>query len=174
MIIVYMGVAYTRGGGYFPHGEFLNVSQPAVGAQTNNRAEVSAVRAAIQRVPVSQDPCLYSDAWCVDVSSNLHVYEHRGWMAQGKKPVRHHDVWEDIYQMCRARIAHISMTHVYGHNKLVYNEEADTLAKAGAAMLKVHRPRRVKDMPQGSPQATRRKQTRAWESRNMQQCRCRR
>ena len=93
-------------------------------------------------------------------------------MAQGKKPVRHHDVWEDIYQICRASIAHISMTHVYGHNKRVYNEEADTLAKAGAAMSKVHRPGRVRDMPKGSLEATRRKQARAGESRNMQQCRC--
>ena len=58
-----------------------------------------------------------------------------------------------------SRTAHISITHVYGHNSLVYNEEVDTLAKAGVAMLKVHRPRRVKDMPQGSPVATRRKQT---------------
>ena len=52
------------------------------------------------------------------------------------------------------------MTHVYGHNRLVYNEEVDALAKAGAAMSKVHKPRRVRDMPQGSPEATRRKQTR--------------
>ena len=85
-------------GVYFPHGEFLNVSQPVVGVQTNNRAEVSAVRVALQRVPESEDLCLYSDSkWCVDIFSNLRVYTHRGWMAQGKKPVRHHDVWEDIY-----------------------------------------------------------------------------
>ena len=84
-------------------------------------------------------------------------------MAQGKKPVRHHDMWEDIYQICQARIARMLMTHVYGRNRLVYNEEADTLAKAGAAMSKVHRPRRVRGMPQGSPEATRRKQTRGRE-----------
>ena len=119
------------------------------------------MRAAIQRVPDSQDPCLYSDSkWCVDIFSNLRLCNHRGWMVQGKKPVRHHDVWEDIYQMCQAKTSRISMTHVYGHNRLVYNEEADTLAKAGAAMSKVHRPSRVKNMPQGSPVSTRRKQTR--------------
>ena len=68
-------------------------------------------------------------------------------MAPCKKPVRHYDVWEDIYHMCYARTAHISMRHVCGHNRLVYIEEADALAKAGAAMSKVHKPRRVRDMP---------------------------
>ena len=65
-----------------------------------------------------------------------------------------------MYQISQAKTAHISMTHVYGHGRLVYNEEADTLAKAGAAMPKVHRPRRVRHMPQGNPLATRRKQIR--------------
>ena len=149
-------------GVYFPHGEFLNVSQPVVGAQTNNRAEVSAVRAAIQRVP--EFLCLYSDSkWCVDIFSNLCMYKCRGWMAQGKKPVRHHDIWEQIYRLYQGRTAPISVTQVYGHDRLVYNEEADALAKAGAALSKVHRPRRVRDMPKGRPEATRRKQTRGRE-----------
>ena len=52
------------------------------------------------------------------------------------------------------------MIHVYKHNKLVYNEEVDGPAKAGAALSKVHRPRRVKGMTRGSPKATRQKQTR--------------
>ena len=74
------------------------VSQPVVGAQANNRAEVSAARAAMQRVPRSRE--LYSDSkWCVDIFSNLHMYKRRGWMAQGKKSVRHHDIWEDIYKI---------------------------------------------------------------------------
>ena len=105
-------------------------------------------------------PCLFRDSkWCVNIFSNLRGYKHRGWMAQGKKPVRHHDVWEDIYQMCQASTAHISMTHVYGHKKRVYNEKWAPRQR-GAAMTKVHRPRRVKDMPQVSPVATRRKRTR--------------
>ena len=46
--------------------------------------------------------------------------------------------------MCQGRTAPISMTHVYGHKRLVYNEEADALAKVGAALSKVHKPRRVR------------------------------
>ena len=146
---------------YFPHREFPNVSKPVVGAQTNNRVEVSAVRAAIQLVSDTQELCSYSDSkWFVDIFSNLCTYKRRGWMAQGKKPVRHHDIWEEIYRMCQGRTTPISMTHVYGHNKLVYNVEADALAKAGAALSKVHKPRRVRDMPQVNGEATRRKHTR--------------
>ena len=58
-------------------------------------------------------------------------------MAQGKKAVRHH-VWEDILRLLQGRTLPVSMAHVYGHNKLVYNNDADDLAKARAARSKVH------------------------------------
>ena len=160
-------------GVYFPHGDFPNVSQPVVGAQSNNRAEVSAVRAAIQRVPESQDLCLYSDSkWCVDIFSNLRVYKHRGWMVQGKKPVRRYDMWEDIYHMCQAKTTHISMTQVYGHKRLLYNEEAETLAKAGAAMSKVHRPRLSGTFHMAVQCPPNENRPGVGESRDRRRCRC--
>ena len=55
----------------------------------------------------------------------------------------------------------MSMTHVYGHNRLVYNEEADALAKAGATLSKEHKPRGVRDMPRGNGEATRQKRMRS-------------
>ena len=61
------------------------------------------------------------------------MYKRGGWMAQGNKLVRHHDIREEIYHMGQGRTTPISMTHVYGHNRLVYNE-ADTLAKVGVAL----------------------------------------
>ena len=69
-------------------------------------------------------------------------------------------IYEEIYHMCQGRRTPISMTHIYGHNWLVYNEEADALAKAGAALSKVHKLRRVRDIPQERGEASRRKQTR--------------
>ena len=103
----------------------------------------------MRTVPVFQELCLYNDSkWCVDIFSNLQLYKRRGWMTQGKQPLRHHDILEDVYQLYQARRAPMSVTHVYGHNRLVYNEEADTLAKAGAARSKVHRQRCVRDTPQ--------------------------
>ena len=79
------------------------------------------------------------DYWCVDIFNNLQVYKRRGWMAKGKQLVRHHDIWEDIYQLLQARAAIVSITHLYGHNKLIFNEAADALARAGAAKSTVYR-----------------------------------
>ena len=78
-------------GVYFPHAEYDSISEPVVGPQTNNRAEVSAVKAGTRAVRNTQELCLYSDSkWCVDIFNNLQLYKRRAWMAQGKKPVRHH------------------------------------------------------------------------------------
>ena len=147
---------------YFPHWEYGNISEPVVGPQTNNRAEVSAVRLGIHAVRNTQELCLYSDSkWCVDIFNNLQLYKRRAWMAQGKKPVKHHDVWEDILVLLHNRTAPVSMTHVYGHNKLIYNEATDALAKAGAARSTMHRVARPRGPAGGEPQATRQKLMRA-------------
>ena len=48
----------------------------------------------------TQELCLYGDSkWCVDIFNNLQLHNRCAWMAQGKKPVRHQDVWEEILQL---------------------------------------------------------------------------
>ena len=115
-------------------------------------AEVSAARTAICAVRSSQELCLYSDSkWCVDILNNLRSYKHRGWMAKGKNPVYHHNVWEEVYQLLECRTAPVSMAHVYGHNRIMYNDAVDALAKAGAAKSKVHKIVRPKVAPDDAP-----------------------
>ena len=110
----------------------------------------------------TQELCLYNDSKrCVDIFNNMQLYKRRAWMAKGKKPVRHHDVWEEILLLSRHRRMPVSMTHVYGHNKLVYNDAADDLAKGGAARSTVHRILWPKGPPEGEPRATRQKHMRA-------------
>ena len=139
-----------------PHHSHL---QPVVGPQTNNRAAVSAVTARIRAVRNTQELCLYSDSkWCVDIFSNLQLYERRNWVAKGKQPVRRHDIWEDIYQSLQSKTALVSMTHVYGHNKLVYNNAAD--ARAKSTVHKTSRPRGPTD---DGPRVRRQKHTRTQE-----------
>ena len=137
------------------------MSRPVVGPQTNNRAEVSAVRAALSAVRGDQELCMYSDSkWCADIFENLELYKRREWVTQGKKLVRHHDIWEEVLSIIRSRTAPLAVTHVYGHNKIVYNEAADELAKAGAAQSKVHRPVRPRMALDDGPQCRRPKETR--------------
>ena len=93
--------------------------------------------------------------------NNLRLYKRRGWMAKGKKPMRHHDIWEEVYQSLEFRTAPLLMTHVYGHNKNVYNDAADALARAGAAKSKVHRTVRPKVAPGDGLRVRRQKQTRS-------------
>ena len=54
----------------------------------------------------------------------------------------------------------MSVTYLYGHNKLVYNEAADTLPKAGAAKSTVHKTVRPRGPMDDGPTARRQKRTR--------------
>ena len=109
----------------------------------------------------TQEPCLYSDSkWCVDIFNNLQLYKRRGWIAKGKEPVRHHDIWEDIYQLLQTRAATESVTHVYGHNKLMYNEAADAPARVGAGKSTVRRAVRPMGPTDEGPRARRQKRIR--------------
>ena len=70
---------------FFAHAKYGHISEPVMSPQPNNRVEVSAVGAGIRAVRNSEELCLYSDSkWCVDMFSNLQLYERRGWMAKGK------------------------------------------------------------------------------------------
>ena len=54
----------------------------------------------------------------------------------------------------------MSVTHVCGHNKLVYNEAADALARAGAAKSTVCKAVRPRELTDDGPRARRQKHTR--------------
>ena len=51
------------------------------------------------------------------------------------------------------------MTHVYGHNKLVYNDVADAVARAGAAKLSLHKTPRPRGPSGDGPRVRRQKHT---------------
>ena len=80
-------------------------------------------------------------------------------MTKGKKLVWHHDIWEEVLWIIRS-IPPVTVMHVYGRNKIVYNEAADELAKAGAAQSKIHRPVRPRRAPDDGPRGGRQKHTR--------------
>ena len=54
----------------------------------------------------------------------------------------------------------MSVTHVYGHSKLVYNEAANALSRAGAAKSMVHRTVRPRGPTDDGSRARRQKHTR--------------
>ena len=130
-------------GVYFPHDEYDNISEPVVGPQTSNKAEVSVVSAGTRAVRNTEELCLYSDSkWCVDSFNNLQLYKRRAWMAQAKKPVRHQDVWEEIFQLLQGRKApmKVSMIHVYGHNITTLHITCARLGQQGPRYIGHHSP----------------------------------
>ena len=54
----------------------------------------------------------------------------------------------------------VTVTHIYGHNKILYNDAVDELAKLGAAQSKIHRPVRPKRALDDGPRGGRQKCTR--------------
>ena len=109
----------------------------------------------------SQEMRLCSDfKWCVGIFGNLQLYKRQGWVAKGKHPVRHHDIWEDVCQLLQCRTTPMSMTHVYGHNKPVYNDAVDALARAGAAKSSVHKTPRPMGPSEDGRRARRQNHTR--------------
>ena len=109
----------------------------------------------------TQELCVYRDSkLCVDIFNNVQLYKRCGWMAKGKQLVRHHGLWEDIYQLLQARAATMSVTHVYGHNKLIYNKVADAPARARAAKSTVHRTVRPRGPTDEGQRARRQKRIR--------------
>ena len=98
------------------------------------------MRAAPQTVHIDKDIRLYGDfKWCVDVVKNIEQYMHRKRFTKGNQPIPHYNMREDIYAMVTMRRVSFEVTHVYGHNLVPLNKEADKLAKAGAQMSVVHK-----------------------------------
>ena len=81
-------------------------------------------------------------------------------MTKGKKPVRHHDILEEVLSILRMRSVPVTVMHENGHNQNVYNDAADELAKAGVAWSKVHRPVWPRKAPDDGPRGRKSKQTR--------------
>ena len=63
------------------------------------------VRVALQTAHSDMDIVLYSDSkWCVDMLKNIEQYTGRKWTTKGKRAIKNHDIWEDIYAMITMKL----------------------------------------------------------------------
>jgi ribonuclease HI len=118
-----------------------NLAARLSGRQTNQRAELTAVRRALAIIPLSANARIYSDSHysikCV--TEWFQNWEARGWVTTGKKPVENRDIIEEILTLIREREQAGGATAfewVKGHGGDEGNEGADRLAVRGAAMAK--------------------------------------
>lgn len=96
---------------------------------TNNRMELMAVIAALERLTRPCKVTLYSDSqYVVDSISKRWVYswQRNGWRKSDKKPALNVDLWRRLLPLLEEH--EVEFKWVRGHNNNVENERCDVLA----------------------------------------------
>ena len=114
-----------------------NLAEPLLGKQTNNRAELTALKRALSIAPMNRTVCIHTDSqYSIDcVTKWFPGWEKRGWKNAQGKDVENKDVIQEILNIiddrhrCRSKT---TFEKVKGHAGFPENEEADRLAVAGA------------------------------------------
>lgn len=125
-------------GVFFSKGDERNVSASLPGtAQTNQRAELAAAIAALERVADDAAVEIRSDSRYVveGVGAWLPQWRRNGFVSSKRTPVANVDLWLRIDRLLaeRRRLQRAtSFVHVRAHRGVDGNEQADQLAVAGA------------------------------------------
>lgn len=123
-----------------------NVAEALPGArQTNQRAELTALKRALDITPLHRAVRIFSDsAYAIKCVTEWFVAWRRSdWKTSSKKPVENRDIIEEVLARIEEREAVGSRTifeWCKGHNGELGNEEADRLAVEGALGMGRGRP----------------------------------
>ena len=114
----------------------------AEAATTNNRMELSAAVAALEKV--ASDPALsssritvYTDSQYVQkgISAWVASWKRNGWRTSSKEPVKNRDLWEKLDALASAKP--IDWRWVKGHAGHEYNERCDRMTQEAIASLRI-------------------------------------
>ena len=124
-------------GVYFGNRDPRNVSAPLKGPATNNRAELTALIAALEIIGTTR-VVLYTDSqYCINgITSWIKGWKKYGWKTATGQPVMNKDLWlkfDELYDPRRATVKYVK-----AHDESVGNEMADVLAKHGASLYTRH------------------------------------
>ncbi|KAK4698782.1 ribonuclease HI, partial [Phenoliferia sp. Uapishka_3] len=116
-----------------------NLSEHLPGSiQTNNRAELTAIIRVLERA-AREFPLrwlhIFSDSQLI-IRSLCHwapKWSQTGWINSSGKPVQNYDLLKKAVILLQRREAPVKLSYVKAHEGTLGNEEADKLAKAGAA-----------------------------------------
>jgi len=115
----------------------MNVSEPLLGRQTNNRAEIMAVVRALNQCRSSGTKsvtiCTDSKFLIRGITQWIHKWKTNGWkLSTGGDVINK----EDFVMLDEAQQGlNVEWVHVRGHRGILGNEEADKLAKNGARKM---------------------------------------
>ena len=98
---------------------------------TNNRMELSAIIAVLERLPASSSAQIYSDSsLCVKTLNEwAEGWESRGWKRAKGEPVMNEDLVRTAYALVKRR-PNVRITWLRAHAGTTWNEYADRLAGA--------------------------------------------
>ncbi|KIV99967.1 uncharacterized protein PV09_08478 [Verruconis gallopava] len=124
-------------GVYFGQHDPRNVSEPLVGRQTNNRAELTALKRALNIAPLNRPVTIHTDSsYAINCVTKWYInWRKRDWRNAQGKPVENRDLIEEILDLVDVRHQCGFITQfdwVRGHAGHVENEAADRLAVEGA------------------------------------------
>lgn len=99
---------------------------------TNNRMELSAIIAALRRIPLDESATIYSDSDLCVQSLNTWAagWKRNNWMRKRDQPVKNVDLVREAYALTCARPA-VDIKWLRGHAGSTWNEFADRLAGQG-------------------------------------------
>ena len=128
-------------GVYFPHNSSWNISRPLeVGPFTNQRAELQAIKAALELLDLKGLPCdaevvIYSDSTysikCITEWSE--TWRRNNWLTSGNKPVMNQDLIRPCVALYEKRRPALRLQWVKAHATNAGNIKADQLATSAAA-----------------------------------------
>ncbi len=100
---------------------------------TNNRMELYACIAALERLPEPARVLLITDSAYVARAFSegwLQQWERRGWRRRDGEPVENPDLWQQLDRLCK--IHSVEFHWIKGHNARPENERCDQLASSAA------------------------------------------
>lgn len=114
-----------------------NLAEPLTGKQTNNRAELTALKRALSVAPMNRNVTIHTDSkYAIDCVTNwFQKWKNNNWKNAAGKDVENKELIQDILKIIDERFICRSKTNfewVKGHAGNVENEAADRLAVAGA------------------------------------------
>jgi len=119
-----------------------NLSEPLQGPrQTNQRAELTALKRALDLTPLNRSVHIFSDSqYAIKcVTTWFHTWRQNNWHTSSKRAVENRDIIEEVLARIEEREVlgvHTRFEWIRGHDGAWGNEEADRLAVEGARNAK--------------------------------------
>lgn len=119
----------------FPTRPDLDISERPPGLATNQRAELWAIRRALETAPPGPITIFTDSVYAMKCLSEwLPAWERNGWKNSKGDPVMNQDIIRPAVAILRGRHEPVTLRHVRAHRGHEWNERADALARRASGI----------------------------------------